>query len=48
MYVCILISQPQQHKSKHKNTITAEKKESSKKRYTLYPGVGFKFFNNRF
>ena len=34
MYVCFFISQPQQHKSKHKNT-KAEKKGSSKKRYTL-------------
>ena len=35
MYVCFFISQPQQHKSKHKNTIKAEKKEAAKKRYTL-------------
>ena len=32
MYVCFSISQPQQHKSKHKNTVKAEKKGSSKKR----------------
>ena len=38
MYVCMyvfFISQPHQPKSKHKNTIKAEKKGSSKKRYTL-------------
>ena len=28
--VCFFISQPQQHKSKHKNTIKAEKKEAVK------------------
>ena len=38
MYVYFFISQPQQHKSNHKNKIKAEKKESSKKRYTLQPG----------
>ena len=30
MYICFFISQPQQHKSKHKNTIKAEKKEAVK------------------
>ena len=30
MYVCFFISQPQQHKSKHKNIIKAEKKEAIK------------------
>ena len=30
MYVCFFISQSQQHKSKHKNTIKAEKKEAVK------------------
>ena len=35
MYVCFFISQPQQHKTKHKNTIKAEINRSSKKRNTL-------------
>ena len=30
MYVCFFISQLQQHKSKHKNTIKAEKKKTVK------------------
>ena len=30
MYICFFISQPQQHKPEHKNSIKAEKKGSSK------------------
>ena len=30
MYVCYFISQPQQRKLKHKNTIKADKKEAIK------------------
>ena len=42
MYLCFFISQPQQHKRRHKNTLKADEKEAAKTIYVIgHPNAGF-------